>query len=211
MQSMNIQSAYDSWSLTYDQDRNLTRDLDQMMAKQALANQRFQNTLELGCGTGKNTALLSGISDAMLALDFSEGMVEQARQKISATNVEFTVTDLTKAWPTKSGSHDFVIGNLVLEHIEDLSHIFGEAFRSLRKGGRFYISELHPFRQYQGGKARFERDGQVSEVDAFVHHVSEFLQAAAANNLSLESFNEYWHPEDQGKPPRLAVFMFNKP
>lgn len=98
----------------------------------------------------------------------------------------------------------------MVEHIEDLSHIFKEAFRSLQKGGCFYISELHPFRQYLGGKANFQRDGQVTEVLAYVHHVSEFLQAAAANNLSLESFNEYWHPEDQGKPPRLAVFMFKK-
>jgi len=103
-----------------------------------------------------------------------------------------------------------IVCNLVLEHIEDLSHVFKEAFRSLRKGGHFYISELHPFRQYQGGKANFHRQGAVIEVPAFVHHVSEFLQTAAANNLGLEVFNEYWHPEDQGKPPRLAVFEFKK-
>ncbi len=207
---MQIQYAYDSWSSTYDQDRNLTRDLDQITTRNAFANHRFKNTLELGCGTGKNTLLLAGISDAVHALDFSEGMIEQARQKLNANNVEFTQADLTRPWPSKNESHDLIVCNLVLEHIEDLSHIFGEAFRSLRKGGCFYVSELHPFRQYQGGRARYEQDGQVMEVAAFVHHVSEFLQAAAANNLCFESFDEYWHSEDQGKPPRLAVFMFKK-
>ncbi len=207
---MSIQSAYDSWSSTYDHDRNLTRDLDQITTRNTLVNLKFKNVLELGCGTGKNTQLLTAISEDVQALDFSEGMIEQARQKITATNVEFSVADLTQAWPTRNDSHDLIACNLVLEHIEDLSHIFSEAFRSLQKGGRFYISELHPFRQYQGGKARFQSGEKVTEVHAYVHHVSEFLQSAATNNLSLECFNEYWHSEDQGKPPRLAAFMFKK-
>ena len=208
---MSIQAAYDSWSSTYDQDRNLTRDLDQSITKAAFTHLKFKNTLELGCGTGKNTGLLAEISEAVLALDFSEGMIELARQKTRDTKVEFRVADLTKSWPIKNDLHDLIVCNLVLEHVEDLSHIFKEAFRSLQKGGRFYISELHPFRQYQGGKARFQRGDQVVEVDAHVHHVSDFLQAAAESGLSLKTFNEYWHVDDQGKPPRLAVFIFEKP
>lgn len=208
---MSIQAAYDSWSSTYDQDRNLTRDLDQAITRVTLSQLKFKNTLELGCGTGKNTVLLSNISETVLALDFSEGMIEQARQKLNASNVEFHVADLTGLWPSQNDSHDLVVCNLVLEHIEDLSHVFKEAFRSLRAGGRFHISELHPFRQYQGGKAHFQREGQTTEVQAFIHHVSDFLQAATGNGFSLKTFNEYWHPDDDGKPPRLAVFMFEKP
>jgi ubiquinone/menaquinone biosynthesis C-methylase UbiE len=207
---MSIQSAYNNWSSTYDHDRNLTRDLDQEAMQKFFADARYKNILELGCGTGKNTALLTEISDAVFALDFSEGMIEQARQKITADNVQFDKVDLTQAWPTENDRHDLIVSNLVLEHIENLTFIFSEAFRSLQKGGRFYISELHPFRQYQGGKARFQHGNEVIEVSAYVHHVSEFLQAAARNNMMLESFNEQWHEDDQGKPPRLAVFMFKK-
>lgn len=99
---MNIQSTYDIWSTTYDQDRNLTRDLDQAMTKQTLADRRFENILELGCGTGKNTVLLAEIAKTIHALDFSEGMIEQARQKLNASNVEFAQADLTKPWPPKT-------------------------------------------------------------------------------------------------------------
>ena len=208
---MSIQAAYDSWSSTYDQDRNLTRDLDQSITKAAFTHLKFKNTLELGCGTGKNTLLLSQISEAVLALDFSEGMVERARQKLNSPNVEFRVADLTEYWPIKNDIYDLIVCNLVLEHIEDLSHIFKEAFRSLGTAGRFYISELHPFRQYQGGKARFQRGDQLTEVHAHVHHVSDFLQAAASSGFSLRTFHEYWHPDDHGKSPRLVVFMFDKP
>lgn len=207
---VSIESAYDSWSSTYDQDRNLTRDLDQALTSSYCANQGFDNILELGCGTGKNTVLFSEIAKTVHALDFSEGMIEQARQKLNAGNVEFSVTDLAQTWPTKNDSHDLIVCNLVLEHIEDLPHIFKEAFRSLQKNGRLFISELHPFRQYRGAKASFQRGDQVTEVPAYVHHVSEFLQAAAANNLQLLSFNEHWHAEDRDKPPRLACFVFKK-
>ena len=208
---MSIQAAYNSWSSSYDQDRNLTRDLDCSITKSVLSRLKFKSSLELGCGTGKNTLLLSEISGSVTALDFSEGMIEQARQKLNVNNVEFRIADLSNAWPSQNSAYDLLVCNLVLEHIEDLSHIFKEAFRSLQSGGCFHVSELHPFRQYQGGKARFQRGEEVTEVQAHVHHLSDFLKAADDSGINLKTFNEYWHPDDQGKPPRLAVFMFEKP
>ncbi len=207
---MDIQAAYDSWSSSYDHDRNLTRDLDQATTRKFFADTRYRNILELGCGTGKNTVLLAEISDAVTALDFSKGMIEQARLKITTDNVALSVADLTQQWPTHSDTYDLIVCNLVLEHVQDLGFIFSEAFRSLQKGGHFYVSELHPFRQYLGGKANFQRGDKITEVKAHIHHVSEFLQLAANNGLSLQSFNEHWHQDDHGKPPRLAVFMFTK-
>ena len=207
---MSIQSAYDHWSSTYDHDRNLTRDLDQVTMRKVFADARYRNILELGCGTGKNTVLLAEISDAVHALDFSEGMIEQARRKVNTGKVQISVADLMQAWPIGNDTHDLIVCNLVLEHIEDLAFIFRQAFRCLKPCGAFFISELHPFRQYQGAKAHFQRGDETIEVPAYVHHVSEFLQAAADSNLKLESFNEHWHQDDQGKPPRLAIFMFKK-
>src|ERR1700704_5837722 len=96
---MNIQQAYTDWSSTYDQDRNLTRDLDEIVTREALANLRCNSILEIGCGTGKNTALLAQIGRRVLALDFSTGMIEQARAKLLLENVEFELADLTQPWP----------------------------------------------------------------------------------------------------------------
>jgi ubiquinone/menaquinone biosynthesis C-methylase UbiE len=58
---MEIHEAYTDWSATYDSDRNLTRDLDQEVTRETLANLNFESILELGCGTGKNTELLAEI------------------------------------------------------------------------------------------------------------------------------------------------------
>src|SRR5512143_3468555 len=76
---MGVQKAYNDWSASYDSDENLTRDLDQNVLREALADLHFKSILEIGCGTGKNTAFLSQISERVHALDFSEGMVEKAR------------------------------------------------------------------------------------------------------------------------------------
>ena len=208
---MNIQSAYNEWSGIYDSNENLTRDLDQQITQKTLAGQRFDSILELGCGTGKNTAFLVNIGETVHALDFSEGMIGKAKEKVNAGNVRFSMADLTKRWPCEDAAYDLIVCNLVLEHIKDLNHIFSEAARVLHVNGRFFIDELHPFKQYGGTKARFERGADIIEVDVFVHHISEFTNAAQANRLKLVTLNECWHEQDGEKPPRLVSFMFAKP
>jgi malonyl-CoA O-methyltransferase len=205
---MDIQNAYNEWSATYDADENLTRDLDQTTTRGLLADFRPDSILELGCGTGKNTVFLAQIGKQVHALDFSQGMVEKARARVQAENVRFEMADLTLRWPCEADAYDLIVCNLVLEHIENLSHIFSEARRTLRPGGRFFLNELHPFKQYDGKKARFSRGKQTVEVNAFVHHISEFIHAALENGLKLLSLNEYWHEEDAGKLPRLVSFLF---
>ncbi|MEO8396647.1 MAG: class I SAM-dependent methyltransferase [Chloroflexota bacterium] len=194
-----IRDAYTRWSATYDTDRNLTRDLDQVVTQQTLGDQHFATILELGCGTGKNTALLAQIADQVIALDFSEGMMARAKARLRAQNVHFSLADLTKRWPIADHSVNLVVCNLVLEHIENLAFIFAEADRVLAQGGQFFISELHPYKQIQGSKARFE-DTQIS---AFVHHTSEFVNSAQIAGFALRTFREWWHNEDRDKLPRL--------
>jgi ubiquinone/menaquinone biosynthesis C-methylase UbiE len=207
---MSVQEAYDHWSATYDSDANLTRDLDAEVTRETLGNLHFKSILEVGCGTGKNTSLLSQIGEKVFAIDFSAGMLRVARQKLISSNIIYCVVDVTKPWPFEADSADLVTCNLVLEHIEDLSHVFSEAYRSLAKGGHLFVNELHPFRQYQEKKARFQRERGTIEIKAFVHHISDFLNAAEESSLALERFRERWRAEDQGQPPRLVSFVFKK-
>lgn len=207
---MTIQDAYTDWSATYDSDRNLTRDLDQHVARQQLAKLRCKSILELGCGTGKNTPLLASIGAHVQAMDFSPGMIEKARAKVTAPNVTFESADITKRWPSQNQSFDLIVCNLVLEHVEDLNFIFAEASRVLVEGGRFFICELHPFRQYLGTQPRFQRADDTKHIAAFTHHVTDFTNAALANGLMLTEMKEWWHEEDEGKAPRLISFLFDK-
>ncbi len=205
---MSIRDAYDAWSETYDTDLNKTRALDEEVTRSVLAGARYTSILEIGCGTGKNTTLLATLADTVHALDFSPSMLAKARARPGLENVTFALADLAQRWPCTDASADLVVCNLVLEHIESLGFIFGEAARALVDHGRLFICELHPFRQYQGTQANFNADGATTQIAAFVHHISDFLTAARRNGFVLQDLGEWWHTEDGDKPPRLASFLF---
>lgn len=203
-----VQTAYTEWATTYDTDRNLTRDLDQMVTRTVLAEQRYRAILEIGCGTGKNMRLFARIGDHVHAIDFSEGMLAQARAKGFGPAVTFSAADLTQPWPCADQSVDLIACNLALEHIADLSIVFAEAARTLAPAGYLFICELHPFEQYLGSKAAFQRGETRIEPPAFVHHISDFFDAAARTSFTLTSFKEWWLGDDQQMPPRLVSFLF---
>jgi len=207
---MSIQDAYDDWSASYDRDENLTRDLDRLVTQQALGNRAVNTVLEAGCGTGKNTQFFAATGRRVCAMDFSRGMMEIARAKIQTTNLDFVLADITRPWPCEANAFNLVSCNLILEHIRELPPVFSEAARVLARDGTFFICELHPFKQYQGRKAVFSREAGEIEIEAFVHHISDFTRAAATAGLNLIQLNEHWHELDEGKPPRLVSLLFGK-
>lgn len=208
---MPIRDAYNQWARTYDSDENNTRNLDQVVTDRILGKSRFASIIEVGCGTGKNTLLFSRISTRVQAIDFSERMLQQAKTKlIHQDNVVFMRADLTEPWPCQTHSANLVSCNLVLEHIRDLRSVFAEAARVLMNDGQFFICELHPYRQYQGVVANYRSNGEVTPIPAFVHHISDFLEVARSCGFSFQALQEWWHEKDEGKPPRLVSFLFER-
>ena len=76
---------------SYDTNKNRTRDLDKRSTIETLRNYNFENVLELGCGTGKNTVWLLSKAKQVVGLDFSREMLNKAKEKIE-----------TKSDPTNS-------------------------------------------------------------------------------------------------------------
>ena len=207
---MNIRDAYTAWSPTYDTIDNPTRDFDLVATRTALADGRYRTILELGCGTGKNTSFFAQIGEYVQAVDFSEGMLAQARAKVHASNVSFVSADITQPWPCADHTADLISFNLVLEHVADLGFVFAEAARTLAPDGRMFICELHPYKQYQGKNARFEYQGETTHITAFVHHLSDFLDGARQHGFSLLRLDEWWHQPDHNLPPLLIALTFGK-
>ena len=206
---MNIEQAYDIWADRYDTDQNLTRDLDQQVTVETLSPFTFKSVIELGCGTGKNTRFLLTKAQRVIALDFSEKMLSQARGKITDERATFRRTDITKPWKIPDHFADLITSSLVMEHIEDLPFIFNQARLKLKTGGYFFISELHPSRQYLGSKAGFfdTEDGRVNPT-AYIHHISSFLDSARQNDFHLTILKEWFDTGIEDKPPRLVSFLF---
>jgi len=151
--------------------------------RKTLANISFDNVLEVGCGTGKNTARLIEIAKHVTAIDLSKEMLTKAREKIKSTHVQFLQTDITNEWIFTNQLYDLISFSLVLEHIENPDYVFNEASKKLTDSGHVYIGELHPFKQYIGTKARFDTEEGQQVITCFNHHISEFNRAAKKYGL----------------------------
>ena len=92
--------------------------------------------------------------------------------------------------------------------------MLADAARILRPGGDLFVCEYHPFRQLAGGQARFqpEGSGQVVKVPAYLHLVSEYVEAGTAAGLGLirleECFDE--EPLPARALPRIIGFEFRR-
>ena len=203
---MNNKEAYNVWSETYDTVENKTRDLEARALRQMVSGEDLE-ILEIGCGTGKNTEYLLTFAKKVIGADFSAEMLNRAKQKITAEHVEFRRLDLRENWDFDEDSFDLIVCSLTLEHIENIEFVFSEAKNVLRSNGLFYIGELHPFKQYQGGKARFEIESEIFELKCFTHHVSDFFQAAKNNNFECADLKE-WFDNDKSAVPRLLTLIF---
>lgn len=207
---MNPEQAYNSWASQYDSNENKTRDLEAKALRDALSNLSFCSVLEIGCGTGKNTEWLLQKAEAITAVDLSEEMLAKAKEKIQSLNVEFIKFDITNDWNFTEKTFDLISFSLVLEHIENLDHIFKEVYKKLNTEGCVYIGELHPFKQYTGSKARFETEDGLQIVQCYNHNISDFITSAKKYGLKLIDLNEYFDNNDRSLLPRILVLIFQK-
>lgn len=208
-----VARAYDTWAATYDDDLNATRDLDAAVVRQVPLAVSGADVVELGCGTGKNTAWLAGRARSVVALDFSPGMLAKARARVPDAHVRFVEHDLRDAWPLSAESADVIVGNLVLEHLEQLPPVYAEAARVLRPGGALFLCELHPERQRRGGQAHFQdaATGERTYVPAFRHTIGEYVNSGIEAGLQLRRLGEWLEPgASPDAPPRLVSVLFEK-
>lgn len=99
--------------------------------------------LELGCGTAdmwkENLHAIPECARLVLT-DFSEGMLDAARENTrGCAAVEFCRVDI-QAIPFPDNSFDMVIANMMLYHVPDLHKGLSEVRRVLKPGGKFYCA-----------------------------------------------------------------------
>jgi 2-polyprenyl-3-methyl-5-hydroxy-6-metoxy-1,4-benzoquinol methylase len=105
---------------------------------------------------------------------------------------------------------DLITCSLVLEHIQNIDFIFQQANKHLKPDGFFYVGELHPFKQYEGSKARFETGSGIFMLECFTHHISDYMNAARLNKFSCELMTEWFDDNNRESIPRIIAFLFQK-
>lgn len=168
-------SAEEITNKTYDliaahyAERYWNMSLNDMLRRFTDLIQAGGRVLDLGCGPGRDVALLNERGFNTIGIDRSLGMLEQAKQRVG---LQFTCADMRQL-PLAATSLDGIWMCASLLHIPhaDVPDVLNEAYRVLRTNGVLYIS----VRQGEGeewsnsdGGPRFFTLFQLEELLVFI-------------------------------------------
>jgi len=105
----------------------------------AIDPQPGERILDIACGTGTSSVALTRTGATVVGVDFSPGMLSQARRK--HTSVEFVEGDAVEL-PFHSNEFDAVTISFGLRNVSEPKAALDEMYRVLKPGGRLVITEF---------------------------------------------------------------------
>ncbi len=111
--------------------------------------------LDLACGTGFHARFFAEKGYRVIAIDRSEGMLEEARKRSSATPIDYRKGDLLKAFPEfPPAALTLLLGNTLstFPSLDEIRHVFRNASDATEPGG-FLICQTLNYERFKQNKS----------------------------------------------------------
>jgi SAM-dependent methyltransferase len=136
-------AAFDSLAQRYDA-YNAVRDrlapaTPRWLAEHITSGRR---AVDLGCGPGRFTPLLSDHHQQVLAVDLSEAMVRHAQQHRARPNITYEHRSLLDVTPEDDGTFDTVLTVNTLHHAGPLDTVLQHVRGLLSPGGQLLLVDI---------------------------------------------------------------------
>jgi ubiquinone/menaquinone biosynthesis C-methylase UbiE len=147
--------------------------------------------LDIACGEGYGSSLLSKSASAVMGIDIDVKTVNDASKKYLANNLKFTHGRVEEI-PAADNAFDVVVSFETLEHSSEHEKIFSELKRVLKPGGVLIIST--PEKKYYTDIPGFQNSFHLKEVyehefvkllrNHFSHHYC-FYQSSGLSSVVI--------------------------
>lgn len=188
-------STYDNWYNT-PLGSFVDRLEKELIAKSAQP-QAGEKALDLGCGTGIFTIWLAKQGLDVTGIDLSSEMLAKAREKAQRQDlaIHWIQADINRL-PFDRETFDLVIGNIVLEFVENPEKVVVEALRVLKKDGRLVIGLINK-ESYWGRTYSQKGKDNPDSVFAHAHFYSEqTIASLETSHFASLDYGLYITPEN---------------
>jgi SAM-dependent methyltransferase len=152
--------------------------------------------LDVGCGEGYLARRMARKGARVWAFDWMDKLISHARQEEQRgrLGITYAVADASRRFPCPP-AFNVVVANMVLKDMPRIHTAVSEAYRVLRKGGRFILSILHPCfsmnsSQWRARKSIRKGRRRVSyELEAPYTSRQEFLKTVSGSRAEIVHFH----------------------
>jgi len=144
-------------------------------AKTLLANRH--SVVEIGCGEGYGTRVLSETCERVVGFDVSEEAVNHANSKYSNDRCEFRLYDGSRL-PVADGDFDAAVSFQVIEHVHADANFVREAYRVIKDNGLLIVTTPNRLHRLKAGQKPWNG-----------YHVREYDSDGLAELLGVEVSN----------------------
>jgi ubiquinone/menaquinone biosynthesis C-methylase UbiE len=161
--------------------------LIQPSVERLLRLQPGERVLDIACGNGEFARRMSELGAQVLAVDFSEGMLQRARAY--GGDVEYRYADALDMMALlelgEPVSFDAVVSNMAIMDMESIEPMVVASSQLLKPAGRFVFSTLHP--AFNSGNVRpmVELDLEGDITDIYSVKVSSYGKSSTGKGVAI--------------------------